>query len=138
MSKILYALMLIVFTVSLFPRGNVTISNDQPDLGKLIQSMQTLQQTSSQEKSDFKNSFQKTINTLQGLAGLQLMTLEKKSTSKDEQSLIIVVSYRLTYLPTSNFEITKPLLNQTLYFMNNSLKYDSHISSPETPPPVFT
>lgn len=130
-------LILTLFILSLVPTGNMQTAHIQADLSELIQSMQALNQESYDIDSAFDKTFRKSINTLQKVAGLNLMILEKNSSSNDGTPVLIAVSARLPYLITGKIKIDQPSLGLPLSFDKTDFLYKSTHIIPDTPPPMM-
>lgn len=125
-----------IFVLSLIPLVQIQ-SNNKNNLQTLIAQVQGLEQSSENANLDFKVIFSDTLSTLQSVAGLRTI-ISTKSSKPDSQTIYIVVHPRIPYLLLSSYSIQKIEYSQTLSSIQQAVIYQSHIISPETPPPIFS
>jgi len=122
-----------LFSIAALPMMH---ADEKQDLSLAISQIRQLQQTSQQSATDFTIVFAKAISTLQTAAELSRI-ITKKPTPSDSEKSQRLVSVRLPYALPSHFVLH--IEDKAKQLSDNTWQdiYQSHITSPETPPPLF-
>lgn len=127
---------ILLFTISLF--SMITTEKDGfRDLREVISKVQELEKTPLNSAPDFRVVFSKAISTMRAAAGLYTV-FSKKSRSNDAEKLQFIISVRLAYLLSENSVVFGNGFKRALPPSLWQCLYQSHITSPDLPPPIFS
>ena len=107
------------------------------NLQTLILQIQELQKASENSNIDFTVVFSNTLSTLKTAAGFQTI-ISKTSDDNRTATVEIIVQTRIPYLLAAYNLIQKVEQFYKISSIGYPISYQSHIISPETPPPIFS
>ena len=137
-SKYLFILITVIYGFSLLPFGERYTTPVHMDLIALILSVQDLNKVTNSTTSDFGSVFAKSIDTLHGVAGLNVMILASNSQTGDELPVLLIIPSKPFYLKSSNIIPETPSFLTNISYVTSNNSYQSIFLIPETPPPIVS
>ena len=136
-SKILTLTILGVFSLSL-----ISMEYIQPKktdhLQSLIIQVKELRQTAEDNSSDFQTVVSKTISTLNDIASPNILVTAHTDENTKAETIRIIVKTRTPYVLNHYEPVRKIVFYQIVTPTEQTSLYQSHLISPETPPPIFS
>ena len=136
-AKILTLTILGIFSLSL-----ISMEYIQPKktdhLQSLIIQVKELRQTAEDNSSDFQTVFSKAISTLNDVASSNTLITTHTDENNKAETIRIIVKTRSPYVLNHDEPVRKIVFYQIVVLTEQTSPYQSHLISPETPPPIFS
>ena len=137
-----WALKILTLTIlGLFSFSLISLEYFEPEknnhLQDLIVQVKELQRSTEDKSSNFQIVFSNAISTLNNIASINALITPHTDNNKPEK-VRLIVKVRIPYLLTHYDPVKKVVSYQLVLTAERTSLYQSHLISPEKPPPIFS